>query len=227
MYISKKVKIVFLSIIGVILAVVIGICIANACIPKLSDEEIKALLIESLEPQLLKTSQELGVSDLSIDFDMRVTRYKKPSLFDDGLLFVEFGNQYLSSKEFKELDDELFNEDTCNKYSDVFIDFWDVEIDNYTVVVSRDSDKCSTLFYDSDGDEYEAHYSYITKNGEKVYQYEAPASTSSKNKKTKKYGKCTICNGTGRVMYYAGLYDAGQVGICTSCNGKGKDWDWV
>ena len=142
MYISKKVKIVFLSIIGVILAVVIGICVANACIPTLSEEEMKALMIESLEPYICEAKYELDVSDLSLDFDMRVTRYKKPSLFDNGLLFVEFGNQYLSSKEFKDLDDGLYNDDTCDKYSSIFIDLWKVEIENYTVVVSRDSDNC-------------------------------------------------------------------------------------
>ena len=199
-----------------ILGIIIAICIANACIPTLSQEDVKKMVIAQLDSQVDEVKDELGISELSVDFEIYDYEYKKPTLFSKGYIGFEVDDYYVSTQ-FEELDNGTYNEKTCDKYRNIAsLVYGDIEIPKYRIFITS---YYGTGFKDSSGDEYSFDYGQISKNGEYVYGSRSYSSSYESSGGT----KCTICNGSGYVRYYAGMYDEGTVGPCTSCGGDGRD----
>ena len=112
---KKKLKKWSIIVISGISAVIIVICIANACIPALSQEEVKKLVIAELNPQTEEVKSELNISDVTIDLDIFDYEYEKPTVFSRGYIRFEVDDYYVSN-EFSELDDEIYTAETCSKY---------------------------------------------------------------------------------------------------------------
>lgn len=207
-----------------ILCVFIVICIANACIPALTQDEVKKLVIAEMEPQLDKVKSELGISNLTLELEISDYEYKKPTIFSKGYIRFEVDDCYVSN-EFEELDNGIYTAETCDKYRKVHsLEYDDVSIPKYRVYVSRRSSYSDTEFKDSSGDRYSFDVGQIFKNGNFAYgKSKYSSSSSSSSYKSSSGSKCIICNGSGYVRYYAGQYDEGTVGPCTSCGGDGRD----
>lgn len=207
-----------------ILGIIIVISIANACIPKLTQDEVKNLVIKELEPQLDKVKAELGISNVNIELDVYDYEYKKPTIFSKGYINFEVDDYYVST-EFNELDNGIYTAETCDKYRKVHsLEYDDIEISKYRVYVRRRSSYSDTEFKDSSGDKYSFDFGQIFKNGSYAYgKSKYSSSSSSSSYKSSTGTKCIICNGSGYVRYYSGMYDEGTVGPCTSCGGDGID----
>lgn len=222
---KKKLKkwsiIVGSSVVGILIA----IGIANACIPTLSQEEIKTMVISELDSQVENVKSKLGISELNVELEIYDYTYEKPTIFSKGYIRFEVDDYYVSTQ-FEELDKGEYNETTCNKYRNIdSLEYDDVEIPKYRVYISRRSSYSDTEFKDSSGDEYSFDYGVIYKNGSYAYggKKSYSSSSSSSSYKSSSGTKCIICNGSGYVRYYSGMYDEGTVGPCTSCGGDGRD----
>lgn len=207
-----------------ILGIFIAITIANACIPTLTQDEVKNLVIEEMAPQLDKVKSELGISNVDLELEIYEYEYKKPTIFSKGYIRFEVDDYYVSN-EFKELDNGIYTAETCDKYRKVHsLEFGGIDIPKYRVYVSRRSSYSDTEFKDSSGDRYSFDVGQIFKNGNFAYgKSRYSSSSSSSSSKSSGGTKCIICNGSGYVRYYSGMYDEGTVGPCTSCGGDGRD----
>ena len=63
--------------IAIIIAIVLSI--ANACIPSLTLDEVKDLVITQLQPQIDLLETELGISDVTVDFEIYEYEYNRHS----------------------------------------------------------------------------------------------------------------------------------------------------
>ena len=208
-----------------ILGVLIAIGIANACIPTLSQEDVKALVIEDLEPQMDKVKKELDISNVSLELEIYDYEYKKPTIFSKGYIRFEIDDFYVSS-EFEELDNGIYNEDTCNKYRGIHsIEYDHVEIPKYRVYISRRL-YSDPKFKDASGDSYSFDYGVIYKNGSYVYGGKSYSSSSSYSGSSSTKTKCSRCSGTGRVTKSYGkswskIEGYGYGDVCGGCGGTG------
>lgn len=220
---KKKLKKHSIIICSSIFVIIIGICVANAFIPSLTQNDVKELVKSQVRSQLDEVKSELNVSDLTVDIYISDYKYEKPTLFSKGYISFTVDDCY-NSKSFTELDSGTYNSDTYSKYYYIkLLDYDDIKIDNYNVYIERDSDSYRN-FKDSDGDKYTFGYDRIYKNKDFVYTKSSSSYSSSYGSSYSSSSKrtCPSCHGTGRVKYYSGQYDAGTVGTCTMCKGTGK-----
>ncbi len=213
---KKKLKKYSIIIGSVALVTVVGICIANACIPTISEDEFKDIVKSQIQPQIDAKRSASGLSDLDVKIKVYDYEYEKPSLFDKGYICAEVACCYTSNG-FAELENRQFDEKTFSKYKKFdFIDLDGVKIDRHSVSIVEGA---MGHFIDKNGFEYLVGSSGIYSEGRLIYD----GSVSSSSGVYSSGGKCIVCNGTGYVRYYSGMYDEGTVGKCTSCNGTGRD----
>lgn len=221
---KKKLKKYSIIIGSSVLLIFIVIGIANAFIPKLTQGDVVENIKTQLQPQLDEIENKLGVSDLSVELYLSEYEYKKPTLFSKGRISFKIDNCYKSNS-FTELDNGVYNADTYSKYNSVkALDYDDIKIDNYIIYIDAENE-FYRQFKDSDGDQYTFGYNSIYKNKNSVYSRSSSSSsysTSSGSSYSSSKKTCPNCNGTGRVKYYSGQYDAGTVGTCTMCKGTGR-----
>lgn len=193
------------------------ICIANACIPELSQEEVKSLVIAELEPQIAEVEKALGISNISIDFDIYEYEYKKPTVFSKGYIGFEMADYYVSSN-FFELESGIYTDETCNKYRKIdSLVLSDIKLDRYKVNIKR-LRYLKTDFKDSSGNEYSFNKGQIFKNGYFVYgESWINYDTSSKSTNGNNSSVCSWCGGDGRTHDWV---DNGNK--CTKCGGTGR-----
>ena len=228
--VDKKKFTIYSIIIGTsVIGILIAIGIANACIPTLSQEEVKAMVISELDSQIEKVKSEIGISELSVELEIDEYEYEKPTIFSKGHIRFEVDDYYVSSQ-FTELDNGEYNKKTCEKYLKIkSLEYDDVEIPKYRVQIRR-TPLSDTEFKDSSGDEYSFDDDVIYKNGKYAYGKKSyieksfgSSSSSSSHKATSTVGvECDVCDGSGYVRYNSGMHDEGTLGLCQSCQGDGR-----
>ena len=204
-----------------------------------SDDEISALLVAECSEKIELLKKELDVTELSVKLEGFT--HTPPSLFKHGSISFDKGTTiYYTSDEFTELDNEIYNEDTFQKYDHncfyYLENLGDRELENYSVGTFN---TCATYFIDSSGDLYRiytkdapngGYINIIEKNSEVVYEHKwAWSSSGSSNNNAPQ--PCALCNGTGVAKFYYGGsaleawldgYNDYEYQECPSCDGTGK-----
>ncbi|MBR0535722.1 MAG: hypothetical protein IIX14_05030 [Clostridia bacterium] len=229
---DKKALVLVMSLVGSgVLAVGMILLTLNACIPTLSEEEIKSMILEEVRPQIDEMQTELGVTDLTVELTFKDFEYRKPTIFESGRISCDIEDVYVSSQ-FTDLESGKYTVEIQEKYYDIdSIDYDDVDFSRYYVSIDRDYG--DEKFRDSKGAIYTFEYEEIYKDGYKVFDEDdlsgsssssssySSSSSSSSSYKGSSYSsssKCPNCNGSGYVRYYSSLYDEGTVGPCPMCN---------
>lgn len=203
-----------------IVATIISLFIANAWIPSLTQDEVKDLVIEQLQPQIDSLEKELGISDITVDFDIFFYEYKKPTVFTKGKIKFDMDDYYVSNC-FTELDEEIYTAETCDKYRKIqSLNYYDIDTSRYNIYIYRRFSSAPTGFKDSDGDEYSFDKDQIFKNGDFVYG-------ESQFEYIPEDEKCIRCNGTGKVVVHFGnswndIPGYGYGDVCGGCDGTGR-----
>ncbi len=230
---SKPVKICIAIAIS-ILAILLIIVIANACIPGYTEEEVVAIIHENIQPQLDEAEKNLELENLSIDIEV-VEFYveRKATIFRPGSIWV-YINDYIESPSLPDFAEMTLGEDELVKYgllsfklrSDYLL-YNDIELENYYLNIRRSADysDCAItnippLYKDSADNEY--LFSLVTsdnaiyKNGKKIYEIpDKPSNSSSSGSTCKKCGKsasaltaggyCRSCVDTYYTDYYVDI----------------------
>lgn len=224
---KKKLMKIIIICVSILAGIGITLGVINIAIPKMTEDDIKAMIVESIQPQVEEVKATLGVSDLTVEVTLEDLEYEKPTIFTNGKIDCDVNICYVST-EFTELDNEIYTEATSDKYYEIKNpDLSDVEKFKYKVYLT-----CSTYgvpdFKDSSGDKYSFGYDKIYKNGVKAFGYTYPSSSSSSSSSSGKgSSKCSSCNGSGkRVVKWYSNGDWGEVSYttykCTACNGTGR-----
>ncbi len=209
----------------IVLAVLIGIFMMReeSKIPSLTEEQVQELVILAQEKQMTKIREKWGIDDLRLEVEFENYEYTKPSIGSDGSIIMEDLNYYYVSADFDQFDTMKFNDAFLDKYhglqKETLPDIFETEVEDHQFYVGwRSSNDDNPKLRDTKGNEYDIGWNSVVKNGKEIYRYKSSSSFSSSSSSRQ---KCPSCKGTGRVMYYAGLYDAGQAGPCTMCNSTG------
>lgn len=217
---NQKTKKMLVIIGSITLVIAIALGIANACIPTLTRDEVKELVIAELQPQIDQVEAELGVSNITVDFEIHDYKYKKPTLFTKGQITFKVDDYYVSN-EFTELDDGIYTAETCEKYRKLpSLNYYDIDIPKYEVHVYRRFSSAPTGFKDSSGDEYSFDKDQIFKNGNFAYgesEFDLPPENI----------RCNMCDGTGKVNKHYGnswnkIPGYGYGDTCGDCGGTGR-----
>lgn len=186
----KKVLVILLSALAVI---GIALIVINMLIPGMSEDDIEAAIVESIQPQIEKVKEELDVSDLTVEVTFENLLYEKPTVFSKGRIRSDVKFCYVSTG-FTDLDTEIYTEETSDKYYKIK----NPELSNVEISGYRVSLYCSKFddptFKDSSGDFYDFGFDKINKNGKVVFEYRYSTNNnqnSSSNSSGKK--KCKSC----------------------------------
>lgn len=201
-----------------ILLIIIVCRIPSAISPELTQKQVEQLVINELTPQLEKIKKELSVEDVSVEFHIEKYKYKKPKFFTKGVISMEVFAYYVS-KEFKELDSGIYNNETCKKYSCVSpLDYSIIKIDKYKVDIQRRAYYTDIAYKDSYGNSYTFDTNHIYKNGQRVYGISAEYDSKAIDEAYQpEYSKCSWCGGDGRTHDWV---DSGN--RCSKCGGDGR-----
>lgn len=131
--------------------------------PPLTEDQVKAMIVEQVEPQLKEISDKSGIeiNDLEIEFDEY--EYHAASIFGDGLINITLSETYVGGP-FEELEKEIYNDEVYNKYDDIDrVDYSNVVLDKYELYINRDT---SISYLDNKGNLYHLTMGVFSKNGE-------------------------------------------------------------
>ena len=225
---SKPAKI-GVCIAAAVLAVLLIIAIANACIPGYTQEEVVDIIYEQIEPRMAEAAEHFGLKDLSVEIEVvEFTVERKATIFRPGTIWV-YINDYVTSPalpdfskttQFEDLHLVEFGLQSYDINHDYLL-YNTIELDNYFLHIRRDSDYENLPMYrDSEGNEYTfviQTWDYnIYKNGESVYERPTkPKSESSKGR------GCKRCGDTG-----VALTAGGYCKICIDCYYTDYYVDW-
>ncbi|MBQ6600859.1 MAG: hypothetical protein IIX36_04375 [Clostridia bacterium] len=169
-FIKKLIK-AFLIMLLIIVVVITGLIIALINSEPdhtylLTEEQVEALIVEQVRPQLSEIAQENGFSSLELDLDFYEFEYKEANKVDNGTISVRIQERY-SGGPFTELEAGIYSGDIYKKYAHIKrVDYSSVKIDKYDLDIRLDT---NAVFYnDTQGNTYCFTLGLIKKNDETV-----------------------------------------------------------
>lgn len=163
--IKKILKTIAIIIVLFIVAIVALIIYDTKKYPALSEEQVKESILEQIQPQLEMLAEKNGFDNLGVDIKFEEFEFFNASFIEDGVINISLKECYTGGP-FNELDEEIFNDDTYNRFADIErINYEEVKIDNYRLYINPTS---GLSFIDGDGDEFYLSMGMFIKNGETV-----------------------------------------------------------
>ncbi|MBE6037507.1 MAG: hypothetical protein E7223_07875 [Clostridiales bacterium] len=166
----RKGKKIFLGILFTILALV-AVLIALVFIdlkinPLLTEEQVKAILLEEVQPQLDKIARDNGLERLSMDIEFEEYEYYSASILSgNGVINITLSEIYKGS--FPDLEAGEYTDDLYKKYTAMDrVDWTQVQMPKYDLYINQSKNSC--VYADQSGNEYEMFMDCFWKNNEIV-----------------------------------------------------------
>ena len=134
--------------------------------PLLSQEQVKEMLLEQVQPQLDKIAKENGLGQLSLDIEFEEYEYYSASILSgDGLINATISETYYGS--FPDLEAGEYTDELYEKYENLDrVDWSQVKLEKYNLYINRSSNSCT--YADQSGNKYEVFMDCFWKNNEIV-----------------------------------------------------------